>query len=102
MKLGLKLNTKDLGIKGWSIYFDRQHNNYIVVKTSFFGLIKKPVARFRNTDAARKLIIFMSNPLYVYITVGRTDIKRQWLLDALKTIADNIYDINYYCLRSRP
>ena len=94
MKLGLKLNTKDLGIKGWSIYFDRQRNSYIVVKTSFFGLIKKPVARFRNTDAARKLIKFMSNPLYVYSNLGCTDIARKWLHDDLKTIADNMYDLN--------
>ncbi len=93
MKLGLKLNTKDLGIKGWSIYFDRQYNSYIVVKTSFFGLVKKQVARFQNTDAARKFIKFMSNPLYVYSNLGCTDFSQKWLCDDLKTIAENMYNL---------
>lgn len=67
MKLGLKVNTKDLGIKGWSIYLGRQYNSYIVVKLSFFGLVKTQVARFKNENAAKKFIIFMSNPMCIYI-----------------------------------
>lgn len=93
MKLGLKLNTTDLGIKGWNIYLDRQYNTYVVVKTSFFGLVKKQVARFQTTDAARKFITFMSNPLYIYSNLGCNDITRKWLQDDLKTIADNMYNL---------
>lgn len=94
MKLGLKVNTKKLGLKGWNIYFDRQYNSYIVVKTSFFGLVKKQVARFQGIDAAKKFIKFMSNPLYIYSNLGCTDLTRKLLHDELKTIADNIYDLN--------
>lgn len=93
MKLGLKLNTKDLGIRGWSIYFDRQYNSYVVVKTSFFGLVKKQVARFQTIDAARKFITFMANPMYAFKNLGCTKLTRKWIQDDLKTIADNMYNL---------
>lgn len=82
-------------IDGTAFYYamETQFHTFVLFKSSFFGLIKKPIARVQHETAVKPLAEFLTNPLFRFKNTGCNAATRKLLKSDLEFIGNDLYNL---------